>query len=305
MRILLFILTIIMIFFSLQRIYQPQLTYNSFSQRVQHPFDTRVRYRIGQIDPRFNISEQTLTTLTQQAADIWQTGTGEQHFQYDPNAQLSINLIFDQRQATFNAQQNQLNHLQQSKTQNDIYKQKIAELEQQLSQSAQHITLAKQNYQSQLDHHNQQVARYNQSSPQQRQDKQDLLQQQQYLNQQQQALQQQIDHFNLQVAQMNQQVDQFNQLNHQFNAAVDQFQTRFKPYQFDKGVFNGREINIYEFQNHDDLRLTLAHELGHALGLQHNQDPTALMYPILEQQNFQNFHLTTADLNLLKQSRRK
>lgn len=69
---------------------------------------------------------------------------------------------------------------------------------------------------------------------------------------------------------------------------------------FHKGEFNGREINIYEFQSIDELRITLAHEFGHALGLQHTNDPNALMYPILEKQNFSHFKLTTADLELLK-----
>ena len=43
----------------------------------------------------------------------------------------------------------------------------------------------------------------------------------------------------------------------------------------------------------------VAHELGHALGLQHTQDPKALMYPVMQRQDLKNFKLTAADLELL------
>ncbi len=63
----------------------------------------------------------------------------------------------------------------------------------------------------------------------------------------------------------NQKVDELNRLDQGHNRAIDQFNQRFQPRLFDKGLFNGREIHIYEFESKEDLRLTLAHELGHAL----------------------------------------
>lgn len=71
------------------------------------------------------------------------------------------------------------------------------------------------------------------------------------------------------------------------------------PRLFDKGQFNGREIVIYEFESEDDLRVTLAHEFGHALGLKHHDDPYALMYPQLSKQNLKDFRLGKADVALL------
>ena len=46
-------------------------------------------------------------------------------------------------------------------------------------------------------------------------------------------------------------------------------------------------------------RIILAHELGHALGLYHHDDPEALMYPVLGKQNLQHFQLRPADKTLL------
>ena len=43
-----------------------------------------------------------------------------------------------------------------------------------------------------------------------------------------------------------------------------------------------REINVYEFSNRDKLVRVLAHEFGHALGLEHVEDRNAMMYKLNE-----------------------
>ena len=296
---ILFILICILGFFASQRIFNPQLNHNSISDRVQHPFDTRLRYKIGTIDPRFHINEDQLKNVIQQAADIWFMGTSKQYFIYDPNAQLSINLIYDQRQAESEARRNEISRLEHTKSATNAERQKLRVSESDLNMQQRQVEQMKVSYQARLEHYNQQVQKFNQSqnrSPAIRDYLETLKQQ---LETDQINIQQQINQFNLNVAQLNQQVNTINHMNDQFNASVDQFNVRFQPRQFDKGVFNGREINIYEFENLDDLRLTLAHELGHGLGLMHSNDPESLMYPILEKQDFKNFHLKAADLALL------
>ncbi|RKG36611.1 matrixin family metalloprotease [Acinetobacter rongchengensis] len=288
-------------YFLMQRMMYPQLNHNSVVDRLSHPLDTRLRYRIGDVDPRFNLSQDQIKTLSQQAADIWHLGTMKSLFVYDPNAQLSINLIYDERQAESSARKQEIRILENTQQYTQNEKQRVQQIQSELDLANRELEIQKTNYQTKVDQYNQLINMINQSqqnlSPYQRQQ---LEQQKEQLTIDQSQLKQQLDAYNQKVNDLNRQVDQLNSINQQFNQSVDQFNTRFQPRQFDKGVFDGKSIKIYEFESHDDLRVTIAHELGHALGLKHNTDPKALMYPTMKDQDLQNFKLTTADLAMLK-----
>ena len=294
-------LIIFLSFFAVQRMMYPQINHNSVIDRITHPLDTRLRYRVGDVDPRFHLSNEQVQHLAQQATEIWQTGTSKKLFVYDPNAQLSINLIYDERQAESNARSQEMQILKNTQQHTQNEKNRIQQLNTELENANRELELQKTNYQNKVDQYNQLIYTLNQS--QRNLDANARLQLDQQKNQliiEQSQLKQQIDLFNQKVMDLNSKIDQLNTLNNRYNQSVNQFNTRFQARQFDKGLFNGKSINIYEFESDADLRVTIAHELGHALGLAHNDDPKALMYPIMKEQNVDDFKLTAADLMMLK-----
>lgn len=287
-------------YFAIQRMMYPQLNHNSAIDRITHPLDTRLRYKIGEVDPRFNINKEQVQSLAQQATEIWHAGTLQNLFVYDPNAQLAINLIYDDRQAESDARSQEMRILENTQQYTQGEKQKIQQIHAELDMANRELDIQKVNYQNKVEQYNQLVNSMNQTR--QNLDASARFQLDQQKNQliiEQEQLKQQLDTYNQKVYELNRQVDQLNSVNQQFNQSVDRFNTRFQPRQFDKGVFDGRTINIYEFESNDDLRVTIAHELGHALGLAHNNDPKALMYPMMKEQDLKNFRLTAADLAML------
>jgi len=271
-----------------------QLRYNTWSDRLLHPFDQRLRFKIGNVDPRFGLTQAQVVQISQEALEIWHQGTQQTLFVYDPNAKLSIELIYDQRQQDADALKQTQQKLDESKNQNNRSSDNIERARTQLDFTQHRLEQQKQQLEAEYRYLQSQQAQV--QSAQQQQNLRDQLTQLQYriaqfeqeaayLEQQNQSFNQKVDQHNLDIAQLNQQILQARQ--------------RFPAREFHKGVFMGNKIEIYQFDGNDDLRLTIAHELGHALGLTHHNDPEALMYPILGEQELQHFKLKAADLQLL------
>jgi predicted nuclease with TOPRIM domain len=164
--------------------------------------------------------------------------------------------------------------------------------------SKQFLDLKQQQLNQQIQQYNQEQlsAQHNQSSSG---NSTYFQQRQQELQSNIELVQQEVNQYNQRITQLNQKIDELNSLDQQLDASVKQYKQRFQPHLFHKGLFNGKQILIYEFESDNDLRLTLAHELGHALGLQHANSPQALMYPIMKDQEMDHFRLTQADRDLL------
>lgn len=294
-RIIVIVIVVFILWSGYQTRQHPQLKFNALLDRIIHPFDHRLRYRIADIDPRFKISIEQVQEISQQATQIWKDGTGQDYFVYDPNAQLAIRLIYDERQQESEQRREHITQLEANQQVWKDKKQQLDQIEKEVIRSKQFLDLKQQQL-------NQQIQQYNQErlSAQQNQASSAYFQQrQQQLQTNIELVRQEINQYNQIINQLNQKVDELNALNQQLEASVQQYKQRFKPHLFHKGLFNGKEILIYEFESTDDLRLTIAHELGHALGLKHSDDPQALMHPIMKDQDTARFRLTQADISLL------
>ncbi len=268
----------------------PQLKYNSLWHKITHPTDTRVRYRIGTLDPRFGIDEATARQLSLEAENIWQQGTGKDWFVYDDTAQLTINFIYDERQANSTAKQRleksieqQVNHHERQSAQ---LSQLRVQLDDEFEQLQQDIDDWQQDY-FKLVYDSQ----ANPNNPSLSGQWQNIEARKNILDNRTQMYQTSQDKYNALV-------DTHNATATTINERIDTANSLL-PTQFHKGEFDGLTINIYEFRSHDDLRMVLAHELGHALDLGHNDDPKALMYPLAGEQDIKNFRLHPADIALL------
>ena len=70
--------------------------------------------------------------------------------------------------------------------------------------------------------------------------------------------------------------------------------------QFDQGDYDWTRINVYQFNGFDDLRLILAHEMGHALEIGHLENSKSNMYYLMDEQNLNADTVTQDDFQALQ-----
>lgn len=108
-----------------------------------------------------------------------------------------------------------------------------------------------------------------------------LQQEGNYLQAEQEKLEEDAREVNLLAEGINKAVEDLNALAGNLNAKVDVYNQEAGE-DFDQGRYveeNGsRTIYLYEFTDGIELRRVLAHELGHALGMEHVENPESVLY---------------------------
>lgn len=257
-KILLVLVAFLVLFFLLNPSKSQQLinSYIYFS-----PCDKPITYRLGTISPQFKISQSEFLSDIEDAADIWNRAYGKKLLSYDPKAHLPVSLVYDGRQGLSN---NISDLNSQLEKQNRSLNPQIADYQTKVK-----------DFQSRLDKLNQEVSYWNSKggAPQ------DVYKQ---LTSEQSSLQQEAESLNAMARSLNQATTDYNSqvknLNHEVNTFNQALQG--KP---EEGVYSvteqGQQIIIYFDNTQNEFIHTIAHEMGHALGLQHNNNIRSIMYP--------------------------
>jgi ElaB/YqjD/DUF883 family membrane-anchored ribosome-binding protein len=100
--------------------------------------------------------------------------------------------------------------------------------------------------------------------------------------------------------------EELNKLVEDQNRMIATYNNRFgSSTKFDQGQYvkegTNESIKIFQFADQSQLKTVLAHEAGHALGLQHVNNPKSVMYHMMGKQNMFNLKLTAEDIAAIKE----
>lgn len=250
-----------------------------------------IEYRIGAFDDRFHLSEADFLRALADAETLWEKPVGRDLFQYSSEGALAIHLIYDYRQEAteqLRALGIQMNDDGETyvllKSKYEIARTQYDAGVQALDARVAQFTARRQAYDAE-------VARWNARGGASKKDFERLENEQMYLNQEAASINQKKQELNELASAINAIVSVLNRVAANLNINRDQFNAigDARGRQFNEGLYtrdaSGERINIYQFDNRQKLVRVLAHELGHALELEHSDNPAAIMYELNQGKN--------------------
>jgi uncharacterized protein YukE len=261
-----------------------------------------VTWKFGTIDPRFEVDEDSLKNIVQSISDLWSKAAGYTAIAYDPDGEIDINFYYtEQQQYTEDEQQlsNRIDRLRQNYYSLNVMYQRHKRL---FEDEEAAFNKKQSEYNATVEAYNRTLTRIRTAGVRSRElddqlkklrrdveiQESDLAVMRENVNNQETELQNLSD-------QLNHRADTINELSYQYKKRFSSWRTFYQGVYLNVG--GKRKINIYQFDDIGRLKLVLAHEFGHALGLDHVGNPKSVMYFLTDRQSTQNLQLTEEDIH--------
>lgn len=240
---------------------------------------------MGVFDDRFGVTEAEFIAAAQAAEKIWEDAVGRDLFSYTEMGDLAINLIFDERQETALRNKGLESKVDATENSAKSVRTQFEDLKSRYELESARYSVMVDEYKAQQEAYSSNVDYWNAQGGAPKKEYEDLQRQKNKLQTAQNALEEKRIKVNALATEVNNLVSKYNYLVNQANTDIEKINESADK-EFEQGEYVssgiGEQINIYEFYTKDELKRILAHEFGHALGADHNENPDSILYYLNE-----------------------
>lgn len=274
-----------------------------FQKTFFNPCNSPIQYTIGDIDDEFSLDKEYLLSIVKQSAEEWNIAMNKDLFEYSEDSGIKINFVYDYRQDT-TEKIDDIGSTYQEKL-NTYYKldSEYREYVSIYNSKKEELNILISSYNQRVDIYEKDVSLWNKSQKKSSEEYDRLNTEKEQLKIILSDLERKQTDISILSESINSLVKQVNRIAvdlninaNEYNEVASNLENNFEQGNYVKG-FGLKEINIYQFEDEDNLRQVLIHEFGHALGLDHSTNPEDIMYWI-NTENDQT--ITENSLNSLK-----
>lgn len=251
-------------------------------QSTAHMCPVPLSYRVGLIDDSFSLTRDEARQYAESAEKTWESASNRDLFVYDEESKFTIDFIFDERQETANSEEHQRELLDKKWEESEEVRRTVEELRAEYKSLSESYDNQAAGYEARLEAYNAEVSRYNDRGGAPADVFEELENEREALNEESENLSQMARELNDFASNINSLSDRGNLLVDSYNEEVNIYNQEYGfAREFTQGDYQGKSIRIYKFSSEEELVTVLAHEFGHALGIDHIEGETSLMYYLL------------------------
>jgi chromosome segregation ATPase len=294
----------ILILFGGWLFYSDGLTIETSDQTSSSTCQEPLTYRLGNIDSRFDITQKEVVEIMEEVEELWESSMNKDLINFSKDGQIALNLVYSEEQKLTDAERQFSDRITAKEQRTSVVEREYERLSDRYEKAEQDVRQTLNEYNSKIEAYNKLakewdgkeatsniVARFKTLE-------REINTLEASLKRKKQSLSSLRERTNAKTKQLNELIKEHNNLIAEYNDRFSQ------PRKFDQGRFvkqgDNQEINIYQFGNRAQLKTVLAHEVGHALGLDHVNNPKSIMYSMMGNQNMANLQLTEEDISALK-----
>lgn len=251
------------------------------------PCKLPITYSIIGLDTDFGITKSDFLNDIQTAENVWEKESNLNLYEYkETGGTISINLIYDQRQASTLKLKTLNTVIDSDKANFDKLNTRYSELKNVFERSKSVYEQKVAAIKKEKEYLDSQVIYWNTKGGAPKNIYNELLKSESELKNKLTKLESEENALQIKATEINALGNSLNGFVKGLNQNVDTFNTTrvANGQEFDEGEYvenkDERAINIYQYDNKAKLIRVLAHELGHSLGIDHNDNPSSLMYKL-------------------------
>ncbi|MDZ7720117.1 MAG: matrixin family metalloprotease [Balneolaceae bacterium] len=274
-------------------------------EQVKDPCSEAITFRVGDVDERFSITNEEVVDLMKEVAQVWSDAADTTLIKYDEDGEISLNLVYAEEQQLSDRERQHRDRLEHEEFSITVLENEYTRLNKEYENEVKEYDRESRELQESIDRLNEWVKQKNEQGGFNEKDLKQFEHRKAQIEQVKRNLARKERVLKRKAADLNDKITFLNQKVEAKNRLVDEYNRQFTgTRKFTQGAYewtnNSRTINIYHFLDKNELRLVIAHEMGHALGITHVSNPKSVMHELMDQQDRRKIELTDEDIEALQ-----